>query len=229
MWYERSVEAATHPYSSQWWTWPLMLRPIAYWQNFPPQGRVATIWGGGNPLLWWSALTAITITAVRALERPNPARTFLVLGYFLYLAIWMPVGRTLFLYHYMPSVYLGYLALAAIVADAWRGEAEMWECAALLVTMIPACTLGLGFWAGLFPSTALALLAIYMIAAEIVPEAVPDLEAQRWAPRLTAVLFVIAAAILFVYYFPIWTGISIDRAGYYDRMWLQGPGLRNWI
>jgi Gpi18-like mannosyltransferase/predicted membrane-bound dolichyl-phosphate-mannose-protein mannosyltransferase len=229
MWYERSVEAATHPYSSQWWTWPLMLRPIAYWQNFPPQGRVATIWGGGNPLLWWSALTAITITAVRALERPNPARTFLVLGYFLYLAIWMPVGRTLFLYHYMPSVYLGYLALATIVADVWRGEAEMWECAALLVTIIPACMLGLGFWAGLFPSVALALLAIYMIAAEIVPEAVPDFEAPRWAPRLVAVVFLAAAAILFVYYFPIWTGISIDRAGYYDRMWLQGPGLRNWI
>ena len=166
MWYEGSVKAATHPYSSQWWTWPLMLRPIAYWQNFPPQGKVATIWGGGNPLLWWSALTAITITAVRALERPNPARTFLVFGYLSYLAMWMPVGRTLFLYHYMPSVYLGYLALAAIVADAWRGEAEMWECAALLVTMIPACMLGLGFWAGLFPSTALALLAMYMIAAE---------------------------------------------------------------
>ncbi len=71
MWYERSVEAATHPYSSPWWSWPLMLRPIAYWQNFPPQGKVATIWGGGNPLLWWGALTAITITAVRALERPN--------------------------------------------------------------------------------------------------------------------------------------------------------------
>jgi predicted membrane-bound dolichyl-phosphate-mannose-protein mannosyltransferase/Gpi18-like mannosyltransferase len=228
-WYESSVEAATHPYSSQWWTWPLMLRPIAYWQNFPPQGKVATIWGGGNPLLWWSALTAITITAVRALERPNPARTFLVAGYVGYLVIWIPVGRTLFLYHYMPSVYLGYLALAAIVADAWRGEAEMWECAALLVTMIPACILGLGFWAGLFPSAALALLAIYLIAAEIVPEVVPDLEAQRWAPRLTAVLFLIAAAILFVYYFPIWTGIFIDRAGYYDRMWLQGPGLRNWI
>ena len=150
-WYEGSVKAATHPYSSQWWTWPLMLRPIAYWQNFPPQGKVATIWGGGNPLLWWSALTAITITAVRALERPNPARTFLVLGYLGYLAIWIPVGRTLFLYHYMPSVYLGYLALAAIVADAWRGEAEMWECAALLVTMIAGLHDGTGVLGGTVP------------------------------------------------------------------------------
>ena len=57
----------------------------------------------------------------------------------------------------------------------------------------------------------------------------PGLEPARWAPRTVAVVFVAAAAILFVYYFPIWTGISIDRAGYYARMWLQGPGLRNWI
>ncbi|HVA41316.1 MAG TPA: phospholipid carrier-dependent glycosyltransferase, partial [Candidatus Binataceae bacterium] len=229
MWYERSVAAATHPYSAPWWSWPLMLRPIAYWQNFPPEGRVATIWGGGNPLLWWSALTAITITAVRALERPNPARTFLVFGYLGYLAMWIPVGRTLFLYHYMPSVYLGYLALAAIVADAWRGEAEMWECAALLVTMVPACMLGLGFWAGLFPGAALALFALYLFAAEVVPGSLPDFKPARWAPRTVAVVFLAAAAILFVYYFPIWTGIQIDRAGYYARMWLRGPGLRNWI
>jgi predicted membrane-bound dolichyl-phosphate-mannose-protein mannosyltransferase/Gpi18-like mannosyltransferase len=229
MWYESSVETATHPYAAPWWSWPLMLRPIAYWQNFPPQGKVATIWGGGNPLLWWSALTAVTITAVRALERPNPARTFLVLGYLGYLVIWIPVGRTLFLYHYMPSVYLGYLALAAIVADAWRGEAEMWECAALLVTMVPACILGLGFWPGLLPAAAMALLAIYLVAAEVVPGSLGDFEPARWAPRLVACVFVGAAAILFVYYFPIWTAISIDRAGYYARMWLQGPGLRNWI
>jgi dolichyl-phosphate-mannose--protein O-mannosyl transferase len=229
IWYEGSVAAATHPYASPWWSWPLMLRPIAYWQNFPPQGKVATIWGGGNPLLWWGALTAITITAVRALERPNPARAFLVFGYLGYLAIWIPVGRTLFLYHYMPAVYMGYLALAAIVADAWRGKAEMWECAALLVTTVPVCVLGLGFWAGMFPAAAMMLLAVYLIVAEMVPSTVADLARPRWAPRLVAVVFLAVAAIVFVYYFPIWAGISIDRAAYYNRMWLRGPGLRNWI
>ena len=229
LWYENSVRNATHPYSSQWWTWPLMLRPIAYWQSFPPQGKVATIWGGGNPLLWWSALTAITITAVRALEWPTAARTFLVIGYLFYLLMWVWVGRTLFLYHYMPSVYLGYLALGAIVADAWCNEAAMWECAALLLTILPACMMGLGFWLRLLAGAAIGLFAMYLIAVEIAPRAVPDFEPRRWAPRLVAIVFLTAAAILFVYYFPLWTGIFIDRNGYYHRMWLQGPGLRNWI
>jgi dolichyl-phosphate-mannose--protein O-mannosyl transferase/Gpi18-like mannosyltransferase len=229
MWYERSVEAATHPYASPWWSWPLMLRPIAYWQNFPPQGKVATIWGGGNPLLWWSALTAIVITAVRAIERPNAARTFLMVGYLSYLAIWVPVGRTLFLYHYMPSVYLAYLALAAIVAEAWFGKAELWECAALLATIVPVCVLGLGSWPGTMLGGAVAALAAYLLAADVVPSMAENFKAHRWAPRLVAVMFLGAAAILFIYYFPIWTAISIERAGYYHRMWFQGPGLRNWI
>jgi Gpi18-like mannosyltransferase/predicted membrane-bound dolichyl-phosphate-mannose-protein mannosyltransferase len=225
VWYERSVAQATHPYASPWWSWPLMLRPIAYWQNFPPQGKVATIWGGGNPLLWWGALTAITITAVRALERPSPARVFLVLGYLGNLVIWMPVGRTLFLYHYMPSIYIGYLALAVVLADAWKGEAEMWECAALVLTMVLAVILGMGGWQGQATGALLVVFACYLVAAELGA----GIEPPRWAPRLVAVGFVGMATVLFIYYFPVWTGIPIERAGYYARMWLKGPGLRNWI
>ena len=44
VWYEKSVASATHPYASPWWSWPLMLRPIAYWQNFPKAGDVQTVW-----------------------------------------------------------------------------------------------------------------------------------------------------------------------------------------
>jgi dolichyl-phosphate-mannose--protein O-mannosyl transferase len=89
--------------------------------------------------------------------------------------------------------------------------------------------MGLGFWAGLFPGAALALFALYLVAAEVAPGILPDFEPARWAPRVVAVVFLASVAILFMYYFPIWTGISIDRDGYYKRMWLRGPGLRNWI
>ena len=143
VWYEKSVSSATHPYSSRWWSWPLMLRPIAYWQNFPKTGDVQTVWGGGNPLLWWGALTAITITAVQAIERPTLTRSFLVIGYLSYLLIWAWIGRTLFLYHYMASVYFGYLALAILLAECFKERAEPWEHLALLLTMTPVFFLGL--------------------------------------------------------------------------------------
>ncbi|HXD90711.1 MAG TPA: phospholipid carrier-dependent glycosyltransferase, partial [Candidatus Binataceae bacterium] len=217
VWYEKSVSSATHPYSSRWWSWPLMLRPIAYWQNFPKTGDVQTVWGGGNPLLWWGALTAITITAVQAFERPSLTRSFLVIGYLSYLLIWAWIGRTLFLYHYMASVYFGYLALAILLGECFKERAEPWEHLALLLTMTPVFFLGLPpTWAWI---TFIVVVGVYGFVLLRTP----------YAGRYVASVFAITALVLFVYYFPIWVGLPISREGYYARMWLQSGGLRNWI
>ncbi len=223
--YEKSVSTATHPYSSKWWSWPMMLRPIAYWQNFPKRGKVETIWGGGNPILWWGALTAITITAVDAFERPRIERSFLVIGYLGYLVIWIPIGRTLFLYHYMGSVYLGYVALGWLLAQCWNDYAEPWVHMALMVTMTPAFVLGLGWTYG--APAALALFCGYGVLAYHVRDS--RLEAS-FPGKYVCAMFCATAIVLFVYFFPIWTGMPIARASYYARMWLQEAGtVRNWI
>ncbi|MGB3552577.1 MAG: phospholipid carrier-dependent glycosyltransferase [Candidatus Binatus sp.] len=217
IWYEKSVASASHPYASPWWSWPLMLRPIAYWQNFPKTGDVQTVWGGGNPLLWWGALTAITITAVNALERPNLTRWFLVIGYLSYLLIWAWIGRTLFLYHYMASVYFGYLALAILLGECFKERAEPWEHLALLLTMTPVFFLGMPpTWGWI---TFIVVIGAYGFFLLQTP----------YAGRYVGSVFVAVALILFVYYFPIWVGMPISRDGYYARMWLQAAGLRNWI
>ncbi len=218
IWYEQSVAQATHPYSSPWWSWPLMLRPIAYWQNFPKAGDVATIWGGGNPVLWWGALTAVTITAVQAFERPSLARSFMVIGYLGYLGLWVWVGRTLFLYHYLPCLYLGYLALGAVLADCWQGRAEPWEHLAIILTLAPPAILALG-----------VPVALGCLAAILITYAALLLKSQQHAGRMACAVFVGTAAAAFFYFLPLWLAWPIDRAGYYQRMWLKGPGLRNWI
>jgi Gpi18-like mannosyltransferase len=217
VWYEKSVSSATHPYSSRWWSWPLMLRPIAYWQNFPKTGDVQTVWGGGNPILWWGALTAITITAVQAIERPTVTRSFLVIGYLSYLLIWAWIGRTLFLYHYMASVYFGYLALAILLGECFKERAEPWEHLALLLTMTPV------FFLGLPPTWAWITFIVVVGAYGFLLLRTP------YAGRYVAGVFALTALVLFVYYFPVWVGIPISREGYYARMWLQSGGIRNWI
>ena len=217
VWYEKSVASATHPYASPWWSWPLMLRPIAYWQSFPKTGDVQTVWGGGNPVLWWGALTAVTITAVQALERPTLTRWFLVIGYLSYWLIWAWIGRTLFLYHYMASVYFGYLALAILLSECFKERAEPWEQLALMFTMTPVFFLGLPpTWAWL---TFIVVMGAFIFFLFMTP----------YAGRYVASVFVVTALILFVYYFPIWVGMPISRDGYYARMWLQAGGLRSWI
>ncbi|HVC44628.1 MAG TPA: phospholipid carrier-dependent glycosyltransferase [Candidatus Binataceae bacterium] len=279
MWYEKSVSTATHPYSSPWWSWPLMLRPVAYWQNFPNKGDVSTIWGAGNPILWWAVIPAITITAVRALERPGVTRTFIVISYLAYFVIWIPIGRILFLYHYMPSVYIGYLALAAVIADLCRGECETWESAAILLSVLTAVTVGfahiadtykfawtpitlsmnartiasiivgIGYVFLLFRDRTTTNYALLSLAAMLlgllwfVPPIMAGLSptivlaliyvatitSQRAANRFVAGVFLIGAAAAFIYFLPVWLALPITRSGYYARMWLEGPGLRNWI
>jgi len=233
MWYEKSVSTATHPYASPWWSWPLMLRPVAYWQNFPPAGDVSTIWGAGNPILWWGVIPAISITAVRALERPTLVRVFLVIGYLGYYVIWIPITRILFLYHYMPSVYLGYLALASVLTDCWTGDAELWETGALLLCLIPATIVGLGHMAvTLKPSwipegvRAIAGLPLVVVLGAGYLATLGDM---RRNGRFVCAAFLIVALAIFLYFLPLWLGTPISRAGYYARMWLEEPGLRNWI
>src|SRR3989344_417756 len=49
---------STHPYSSKWYTWPLMTRPIFYWS-----GMDEKIYLMGNPALWWgSSLAAVILS-----------------------------------------------------------------------------------------------------------------------------------------------------------------------
>ena len=215
--YEKSVASATHPYASPWWSWPFMLRPIAYWQNFPKTGDVQTVWGGGNPLLWWGALTAITITFINAIERPSLTRSFLVIGYISFLLIWAWIGRTLFLYHYMASVYFGYLALAILLAECFKERAEPWEHSALLLTMMPVFFLGMpATWGWITFIVVIGAYGFFLLKTS-------------YAGRYVAAVFVLAALVLFVYYFPIWVGMPISRSGYYARMWLQAAGLSSWI
>jgi len=231
MWYEDSVARATHPYASPWWSWPLMLRPVAYWQNFPAHGNVALIWGGGNPLTWWAVVPAMMITGARTMERPNLARIFMVAGFLAYYIIWIPIGRILFLYHYLPSLYIGYLALAAILADMWHGEAKTWESFTLLMSMMPVLIVGVGHIASEYrlvadpAQTAVGLLLAAMLLILYMFLIIRHFRADRFV----FAAFLSLAVALFIYYLPIWLGLPITRSGYYARMWLQGPGLLNWI
>lgn len=219
--YEAAFSGLSHPSASPWWSWPLMLRPIAFWRKFPNEGDVRTIWGGGNPLLWWGALSAIAITAVRAFERPNLARWFMVIGYAAYLVVMIPIGRTIFIYHYLPSLYIGFLALGVILADFINEQARPWEHLAIISAMVPACLLGMGVQWGLLACAAIVGGYAYFFC-----------ETHR-PGRYVATVYLTGAAALFFYFLPVWIGLPMARFGwhgYFTMMWLKTSGtLRNWI
>lgn len=69
-----------HPYCSRWYTWPLMLRPVAYFfqtggnpeigipSTAPP--LVYSVQGMGNPILWWFSTAGVIALLGKLLTNP---------------------------------------------------------------------------------------------------------------------------------------------------------------
>lgn len=102
-----------HPYSSKWHSWPMMERPIYYWNN--TDTRIYLL---GNPLIWWPALLAVVFALFEFLgkkKRPGTVLLFLLGGYFLN---WLPfilITRVMFLYHYLTALIFAIMLLAYIL------------------------------------------------------------------------------------------------------------------
>jgi dolichyl-phosphate-mannose--protein O-mannosyl transferase len=157
----------------------------------------------------------------------------MVVGFLAYFLIWVPIDRILFLYHYMPSVYIGYLALAAILADFWSGGGEQWESLAIMFVMLFALIIGVGHIVSVYkpafiPARMRTMAGLPFVIALTLPYVVL-LKRPLARNRYVVAAFLTLSALLFIYYLPVWIGTPIQREGYYARMWLQGPGLRNWI
>jgi dolichyl-phosphate-mannose--protein O-mannosyl transferase len=106
---------ADHPYSSPWWSWPLMLRPMWYYAGRTAEGLREGISAFGNPAVWWGGLAAFVYTAYKYIKTRDKAALFLIIGYLAQFLPWMYVTRIVFIYHYFTCVpflalMLGYAA-----------------------------------------------------------------------------------------------------------------------
>jgi len=118
-----------HTFSSRWWEWPLITRPIFYYVNrvspYISQGKSSF----GNPAVWWTGIFA-TVAAARALfiSENNTGQNgkiagnnmsenqlivlFLLIAYAAQYLPWVFVFRATFIYHYFPSVPFVVLLIA---------------------------------------------------------------------------------------------------------------------
>lgn len=115
-----------HTYQSDWWSWPLMLRPIWYLYE-PVDGAQRGIMFVGNPVVMWGGLVAVAAlfwawvrTGATRLLAPAMLWTFSI-------AIFAAIPKSLgFLYYYYPSTVFLCVALA-VAFDHWRDAARGWD------------------------------------------------------------------------------------------------------
>ena len=118
---------STHPYSSKWYQWPFMTRPIYYWNG--AENDNARIYFFGNPFIWWAATVVIIISFLELikqfwffLRRQHPISgmfngplLILLFGYYLNLLPFIGISRVMFLYHYLSALIFSVLVLALML------------------------------------------------------------------------------------------------------------------
>lgn len=122
--------SAEHPYSSWWYEWPTIIRPIWYYSRTVSsvagegirqvvrlgcnlQGIAVAVGEGGlregisafgNPAVWWPGIPAAFYMVYLVLSKKDRTAAFLLVGYLAQYLPWFFVTRITFIYHYFPSV-----------------------------------------------------------------------------------------------------------------------------
>ncbi|PZO44489.1 MAG: dolichyl-phosphate-mannose--protein O-mannosyl transferase [Pseudanabaena frigida] len=132
-----------HPYCSPWWSWVLLIRPIAYFFETRPNSMVEFVHAMGNPFLYWLSAIALVVCTVFVIVSkfrfpPQiltkiPSNEHSLLFWFAFyvttsfFAHWLPWSlsrRCIFLYHYMPASVFAFGALALLVSTLWQSPLE---------------------------------------------------------------------------------------------------------
>jgi len=120
---------ATHPYASAFWTWPLDLRPIAYyWKDLrvgaaaadPRACCVAEIMSLPNPLILWFGLLCVPIVAFFAWRERNKGYALLVVAYLLQWLPWSRSPRIAWIYHFYVDIPIVILCNVIILQRIWQ-------------------------------------------------------------------------------------------------------------
>lgn len=156
-----------HPYCSPWWSWVLLIRPVAYFFEMRPNSMVQFVHAMGNPLLYWlsaiALLLGLSFLVASKLRFPpkiitqinleysskSPSTLFWLTLYVItsFLAHWLPWSlskRCIFLYHYMPASVFAFATLALLVSLMWRSPLP--ELRRLGSGIVATITIAFIFW-----------------------------------------------------------------------------------
>lgn len=190
---------ATHPYGSRWFSWPLLLRPVAYYYQdglgaagvCPPAPTPTTaanctlrseVFNLGNPAIWWFSIPCLVFCVVVAIRERNWRAALIVIAF---AAAWLPfarVTRVLFLYHMFGGLPFMILAIA-FTLNRMRSWVMRWDLGSM---------------------------------------ALPRLNGTHIAAAYLGLVL-----LTFIYFYPLWTALPITGDSWNQRIWFQVPNPVN--
>ena len=109
---------ATHPFSSPFYTWPFVIRPLlaSNAQVSSDPLFYSAVSYVGNVVIWWGCIPCILFTFFKAITARDCKAMFLAAAWLAQYIPWMGVSRITFIYHYYPAFIFSVL-MAGYTAD----------------------------------------------------------------------------------------------------------------
>jgi dolichyl-phosphate-mannose-protein mannosyltransferase len=128
-----STLTATHAFSSPWWSWPLMLKPLWLSVSYLPDNFISTIVLLGNPAVWWVGFTCLIgisfFVSVKILKNGDKRlaniglpKMFILILFFFQWFPYMLISRITFIYHFYVNVPFLCLASAYFISKNWSSN-----------------------------------------------------------------------------------------------------------
>lgn len=136
---------STHDFSSAWYEWPIMKRPIWYYSRVVTDTAEGGLREGisafGNPAVWWAGIPAFLYMVYLWAKKKDKTAAFLIIGYMAQYLPWFFVTRITFIYHYFPSVVF---VVLMIMYSFYQWKQSQVRLAVIVVMVLyAAATVGL--------------------------------------------------------------------------------------
>lgn len=114
--YHSKLEAE-HPFTSNWYTWPIMQKPVWYYLGNEEQGMHSTISGIGNPVIWWSGILGMAYVLIKGIIKRNKESLIILIPIITSFLPYLGINRIMFMYHYFPILPFMMLSIVTLIKD----------------------------------------------------------------------------------------------------------------
>lgn len=132
-----STLTETHPFSSPWYTWSMMIKPVWYYVSYLTETTRETISGIGNPMIWWVGTVAMIYLLVQFLLDKKTKEKYTIL--IAILTLWLPyifIGRIMFMYHFFPVVPFMMLSIVSLLKELIEKKKGKWVLLYMILVVV---------------------------------------------------------------------------------------------
>ena len=139
---------ASHPYASNPFTWPFMLRPTSFFWDDRADGKVVSaITALGNPIIWWAAVLAIGVLSAAWFRTRDKTTTILCIGLIAGYVPWLLfTNRTVFEFYVVVFEPWLILLLVAGLRSWFRNTEYRYRTANLIAAFAVLSIISSGFF-----------------------------------------------------------------------------------